>query len=75
MAGGQLVAELDGDALGVAVIDRHAIATGAHARGERRDRVAVELAQQLERLGFHLFFFAADVGNDVVEDVHRGTPG
>ena len=71
----ELVAQLDGDALGVAVFDGDAIAAGADARGERRDGVALELAQQLERLGFHLLFFAADVGNDVAEDVHRRHAG
>ncbi len=37
--------------------------------------MAVEVAEQFERLGFHLFFFAADVGDDVAEDVHRGHAG
>ena len=69
------LAELDGDADGVAVDDRDAIATGAHARSERLDDVAIELAQQLEHLLFHLLFFVADVGNDVVEDVHGGYAG
>jgi hypothetical protein len=59
----------------VAVDDRNAIATGAHARRERLDGVAFQLAEQLERLLFHLLFFVADVGNDVVEDVHGGHAG
>ena len=36
---------------------------------------ALELAQQLERFLFHLLFFFGNEGNDVVEDVHGGTPG
>jgi hypothetical protein len=47
----------------------------AHARGQRLDGVAFELAQQLQRLLFHLLFFAADVGNHVVENVHRRHAG
>ena len=37
--------------------------------------VAFELAEQLERLRLHLFFFVADVGDDVAEDVHGGHAG
>ena len=71
----KFVAELDGDTLGVAVFHRDAVAVCADPCRERRDVVAVEMAQQFQRLGFHLFFFAADVRNHVAQDVHRGHAG
>ena len=37
--------------------------------------MAIQFAEQLEGLGFHFFFFAADEGDDVVEDVHGGDAG
>ena len=71
----KLVAKLDGDALGVAVFDGDAVAVGADLCRKRGDVVAIEMAEELERLGFHLLFFAADVGDDVAEDVHRRYAG
>ena len=61
--------------IGVAVDDRHAIAVALMRAARGVDSMAFELAQQLEHLLFHFLFFVADVGNDVVEDVHRGYAG
>ena len=38
-------------------------------------RLPLQRAQQLQRLGFELFFFVLDIGNDIAQDVERGTPG
>src|ERR1035437_1621776 len=67
--------QFDRDALGVAVLDGDAVATGADAGGEGGDGVAFKTAEKLEGFGLHLFFFAANVGHDVDQDVHGGYAG
>ena len=57
----------------VAVRDRHTQALGRKAgRLGRDDLVALDVAPQLQRLLLALFLLAADVGDDVVEDVGEG---
>ena len=65
----------DGDAFEVAVHDRHAIAMSAEAEAGIHEARAVPFAEQFLRLGFHLFFFAADERDDVALDVHGGNAG
>src|SRR6266571_5123362 len=67
--------QADGNAFEVAVDDRHAIAVGAEAEAGVHEARAIPLAEELLRFGFHFFFFAADEGNDVALDVHRGDAG
>ena len=43
----------------------------AHAGVQRQQLSVREAAEDLLRFLLHLFFFAADKGNDVAKDVHR----
>src|SRR6266568_7494269 len=67
--------QADGNAFEMAVHDRHAIAVGAEAEAGVHEARAIPLAEELLRFGFHFFLFAADEGNDVALDVHRGDAG
>ncbi len=67
--------ELHRDGDGVAVDHRDAIAVRADVGGQRLDAIAAEFAQDLLRLLLHLLFFAADEGDHVADDVHRGHAG
>ena len=67
--------QADGDALEVAVDDRHAVAMGAEADAGVNEPRAIPFAEQLLRLGFHFIFFAADERNDVALNIHRGDAG
>src|SRR5579862_256042 len=71
----ELVAQLDRHALGMPVFHCNAIAVRAHSRCQRFHFMLFEPAEQLERLGLHLFFFALDVGDHVAQDVHRRHAG
>ncbi len=64
-------AQLDRDALGVAVFDGNAVAVRAHACRIGTNRSAIERAEQLHRLGLHLFLFIADEGDNIAQDVER----
>ena len=63
--------QLDADALRVAVFHCHAIAVRTYPGIQSFHPGAIELAQQFERLGFELLFFAADVRNYIAQDVQR----
>ena len=62
----------NGNTFQVAIHHRHAIAVRADAQARADKTRAIPFAQQFLRLLFHFFFFAADEGNDVSDDVHRG---
>src|SRR5713101_10021718 len=63
--------QADGDTFEVAVNDWHAIAMSAKAEAGIHEARAIPLAEQLLRLGFHFFFFAADerFGLDTIKPV------
>ena len=63
--------QLDADALGVAIFHCDAVAVRTYPGRQSFHLGAVELAQQFERLGFELLFFAADVRNHIAQDVER----
>ena len=65
-----LVAEADGDRLGVPVPHRDP-ATGRANHEIRRPVLAVPGAEELARLLGHLLLFSADEGNDVIDHVER----
>ena len=68
-------AELDGDALGVAVFYGDAVAVGGEAGVEGVDAAAGESAKKLDNFFLELFFFVLDEGDDVAEDVEGGDAG
>ena len=67
--------EFNRDALQVAIARGHAIAMGADPEIGRRNAVQRGGAQHLERLCLQLFFFIANVGNHIVNDVERRDAG
>ncbi len=75
-AGGGL-AELDADALGVAVDDGDAVAVRADLGVEQAGTLLCRLtaAEQLADFFLQLFFFVLDERDDVAEDVERSDAG
>ena len=59
----------------MAVFDGHAVAMSADDEAGFDEARAIPFAEQLLRLGFHFFLFAADERHDVAEDVERGNTG
>ena len=59
----------------MAIHHADAVAVSADFGGQRSDAIAGEIAEDLLRLRLHLFFFAADEGDDVAHDVHGGDTG
>ncbi len=73
MGGG--LAELDADALGVAVDDGDAVAVRGEGEGRGLEAGGGGRAEELGDLFLELLFFVLDVGDDVAEDVERGDAG
>src|SRR5206468_1213862 len=67
--------QADGEAFGVAVFYRDAVAVRADTETSLDEASAVPFAEELLRFFFHFFFFAADEGDDVAEDVQRRHTG
>ena len=67
--------EANGDRFGVAVFDGDAVALRAHGEGAGDHFRAVQLAEELAGFLFHLFFFVADEGDDIAENIERGHAG
>src|SRR5439155_20386280 len=67
--------QADGDASETAVNNWNAIAMSTQAQAGVNKSRAIPFAEQLLRLKFHFFFFAADEGNDVALNIHRRDAG
>jgi hypothetical protein len=67
--------QADAHTFEVAVKDGHAVAMRAEAEAGIYKTCAVPFAEELLRLGLHLFFFAVDERNDVAVDVHGSDAG
>jgi hypothetical protein len=67
--------EADGEAFGVAIFYRHAIAMGADAEASFDEASAIPAAEKLLRLFFHFFFFATDERDDIAENVEGSDAG
>src|SRR5215469_4667253 len=61
--------------LRVPVLHRDTIAVGGHAEAGILDTMAVQLAEELSRLLFHLLFFVLDERNHIAENVERRYTG
>ena len=64
--------QADGNALEMAFENGNAIAVGAEAEAGVDETRAIPFAEEFLGLRLHFFFFAADEGNDVGVNVHRG---
>jgi len=57
------------------VFNGDTVAMSTHFGGQGDYGMTLQPSQELQGLGFHLFFFAADVGDDIAQNIHRWHAG